>query len=141
MTIRLMYWALMLAALGFATASAADTDQAKAASKMAYYAAGDKAAAEYMNAHAQCETLEAAAQLVCIEEAKLVQTRAKGTAEMQYRNTAQIRLKVSNDIANAEYRVAEAKCRNQPDSEKKVCMKRADVLRSNIVANAKAGEK
>jgi hyperosmotically inducible protein len=130
-----------LAAFACATVSAADADQVKAASKAAYYAAGDKAAADYMDAHAHCETLDASMQAVCIEEAKLTQTRAKGIAEVQYRNTAQARLKASIDVANAEYRVAEAKCQSHADNEKKFCIRQANALRSVAIANAKAGQK
>jgi hyperosmotically inducible protein len=134
---RLMHAALAFVASGFMTIATADADQTKAA----YYAAGDKAAADYMNAHALCETLDADTQPVCIEEAKLVQTRAKGMAELQYRNDARTRQKVNINIANAEYRVAEARCQSRPANEKEVCIRQANALRSVAVANAKSGSK
>lgn len=134
---RVMHAALAFVASGFVATAAADANQAKAA----YYAAGDKAAAEYMSAHALCETLDAKIQPVCIEEAKLVQTRAKGMAELQYRNDAQTRQRVNINIATAEYRVAEARCQSRPASEKEVCIRQANALRSVAIANAKPGAK
>jgi hypothetical protein len=134
---RVMRLVLGIVAAGFASVSAADANQAKAA----YYAAGDKAAADYRDAHAQCETLDAKMQTVCIEEAKLAQTRAKGMADVQYRNTAQARQKASIDIANAEYRVAEAKCQDQDGNEKNVCIRQANALRAVAIGNAKAVQK
>lgn len=97
---------LGFAAFGVIAVSPAASDDAKAA----YYAAADKAAADYRDAHALCETLERNAQLICIEEAKLAQTRVKMNAEAQYRNTDQARQRASSAIANAEFAVAMARC-------------------------------
>ena len=126
------------AAAGFAAAPSAFSDEGKAA----YYAAADKAAADYRDAHAACEALgEGNAQIVCIEEAKLAQTRTKGTAEAQYRNTAQARQKAATDIANAEYAVAKARCESTEDNDKSACVRYANALRSAAIATAKDHQK
>jgi hypothetical protein len=129
--------ALGMAEIGFAMAAAASSDEAKAA----YYATADQAAADYRDAHARCETLDATVQKVCIEEAKLAQTRAKGTAEAQYKNTPQARQKAATDIANAEYAVAKAKCESNEAGDKNVCIRRANALRMVAIAEAKAGKR
>jgi hyperosmotically inducible protein len=126
-----------IAATGFATIAAADSDQGKAA----YYAAADQAAADFRDAHAKCDLLQGNEQLVCIEEAKLAQTRAKGTAEAHYRNTPQARQKASIDIANAEYGVAKARCEAKDGSDKEACIRLANALRSFAIAEAKSGRK
>ncbi len=137
---RLMRWISGLAAAGLTALAAAYPNQAKAESKAEYFAAGDAAAAEYMKAHAQCETLNTSLQSVCIEEAKLAQTRAKGTAEAKYRNTAQARQKARTDIVNAEYRVAEARCQSQDGNVKNVCIRQAKTVRVEALANVKASQ-
>lgn len=124
---------LGFAAFGVIAVSPAASDDAKAA----YYAAADKAAADYRDAHALCETLERNAQLICIEEAKLAQTRVKMNAEAQYRNTDQARQRASSAIANAEFAVAMARCENNEGTDKNACIRQAQALR----AAAKVGQK
>lgn len=133
----LMHLALGLAAIGAVTASQAGETAAKAA----YYAAADKAAADYRDAHAACETLDASLQAVCIEEAKLAQTRAKGNAEAHYRNTPQVRQKVNIDIANAEFSVARARCETRQGSDRLACMQQAEIARAAVIGAAKVGNK
>lgn len=133
-----LLWGFMLglAVIGYAVAAQAGSDEAKAV----YYAAADKAAADYRDAHAQCETLIGNAQTICIEEAKLAQTRAKGTAEAEYKNTAEARLKASTDIANAEYAVAKAKCESMEGMEKNTCLRQANALKIVTIFEAKAAQ-
>jgi hypothetical protein len=126
--------ALIALSGGLLTAVAADND----AAKVAYYAAGDKAAADFRDAHAICDTMTGSAQTICIEEAKLAQTRAKGNAEAEYRKTPQARLKARTDIANAEYAVAKAKCESIGGGDKEACLREANALRAVAIAEAKA---
>ncbi|OGB25352.1 MAG: hypothetical protein A3I66_02705 [Burkholderiales bacterium RIFCSPLOWO2_02_FULL_57_36] len=127
---------LGFAAVGFTEMSAAIADERKAA----YYAIADKAAADYRDAHAACDALDGNAQIVCIEEAKLAQTRTKGNAEAQYRNTAQARQKTGTDIANAEYAVAKARCESKEGNDKSACIRHAYALRIAAIAAAKAAQ-
>ncbi len=129
--------ALGFSVIGFAAAAEGGANDAKAV----YYAAADKAAADYRDAHARCETLHGNAQTVCIEEAKLAQTRAKGTAEAEYKNTREARLKASTDIANAEYAVAKAKCESMEGTEKNACLRHANALKIATIFEAKAAHK
>lgn len=128
---------LGLAATGFVTLLQAASNDAKAA----YYAAADKAAADYRDAHAACEALDMSMQSVCIEEAKLAQTRAKMNAEAHYRNTAQARQQANMAIANAEFAVAKARCEIRQDNEKNVCIKQAEATRVAAIKSAKASQK
>ena len=125
------------AAVALVAMPAVGADDAKAA----FYAAADKAAADYRDAHAACETLEQNAQSVCIEEAKLAQIKVKMNAEAQYRNTPQIRQKARIDIANAEFAVAAARCENSEGNDKNSCIRHARALRAVAIAAAKDGEK
>lgn len=133
----LTHLAVGLAALMAVMASQAGTNEAKAA----YYAAADKAAADYRDAHAACELLDASMQAVCIEEAKLAQTRAKGNAEAHYRNTAQARQKADIDIANAEFSVAKARCEFKEGSDRQACLRQAEITRAAMIGAAKVGHK
>lgn len=128
---------LGFAATGFVSLLQAASNDAKAA----YYAAADKAAADYRDAHAACEALDMSMQSVCIEEAKLVQTRAKMNAEAHYKNTAQARQQANMAIANAEFAVAKARCETTQDNERNVCIKQAEATRIAAIKSAKANQK
>lgn len=123
--------------IGSTAISAAAPDDAKAA----YEAAAENAASEYRNAHAKCDELNGNAQDVCIAQAKAAQTRAKGEAEAQYKNTAKARIKARTDLANAEYVVAEAKCGSKIGKDKDNCIKEAKAIKAAAIADAKLDRK
>ena len=125
------------AAAGFSPWLQAASNDAKAQ----YYAAADKAAADYRDAHAACEALDISMQSVCIEEAKLVQTRVKMNAEAHYKNTAQARQRANIAIANAEFSVAKARCEFRQDNEKNFCIKQAETTRVAAIKSAQTSQK
>lgn len=122
-------------AIGYVPFSSAES----AISKAEYYAIADKAAADFRDAHAVCDTLQGNAQTICVEEAKLAQTIAKGSAEARYKNTAQARTKASTDIANAQYAVAKARCEDKQDNDKDACLRYAVAAHAMALAQAKSG--
>jgi len=106
-----------------------------------YSAAKSKASADYKAAKAQCDTLKDNPKDVCIAEAKAAEKKAKAEAEAQYKNTDKARRDARIDAAEADYKVAKAKCGAMKGNEKDVCIKEAKATETKAKADAKASQK
>jgi hypothetical protein len=126
-----------MAMVGYFNVATATNQEAKDA----YYAAADKAAADYRDARLKCDVLNGNAQDVCVEQAKAAQTRAKGEAEALYLNTRKARQKARTDIANADFAVAKAMCGSKTGKDKDACIKQANAVQEHALADAKADRK
>jgi len=106
-----------------------------------YSAAKSKASADYKAAKAQCDTLKDNPKDVCIAEAKAAEKKAKAEAEAQYKNTDKARRDARIDAAEADYKVAKAKCGAMKGNDKDVCIKEAKATETKAKADAKASQK
>jgi len=106
-----------------------------------YSAAKSKASADYKAAKAQCDTLKDNPKDVCIAEAKAAEKKAKAEAEAQYKNTDKERRDARIEAAEADYKVAKAKCGAMKGNEKDVCIKEAKATETKAKADAKASQK
>src|SRR4029079_7911852 len=66
---------------------------------------------------------------------------AKADAEAQYKNTDKARRDARIDAAEADYKVAKAKCGAMKGNEKDVCIKEAKATETKAKADAKASQK
>ena len=131
-------YGLMIYLAGMTTYSVAlAADEAKATLK----ATEQSADADYKVAHEKCGALKDNAKDICIEEAKVVRTRAKAVALVNYENSAKNHAKALTEIANAEYALAKEKCDDKSGNDKDVCMKEAKAYQKTAIADAKAGKK
>ena len=122
---------------GFAANSiAADTN-----AKTTYKNAKESAEQTYKTAKANCDSLSGNAKDVCVEEAKAARVHAVAEAEVQYKNTPRARNSARKDMAEADYKVAKAKCDAKSGNEKDVCIKEAKAALVTAKADAKADKK
>lgn len=97
-----------------------------------------KAAADYKSAIANCSGMSGNARQVCVEEAKVARARSEADAVAQYRNTQKDRIKARTALANADYRLAKARCADMSGAEKDSCMSTARSVHTAALADAKA---
>ncbi|MFZ6779677.1 hypothetical protein ACO0LD_22835 [Undibacterium sp. Ji83W] len=129
---------LMISVAGFtASSSFAAADVAKASFK----ATEERAEADFKVAKAKCDALKDNAKDICVEEAKVVLTRAKAEALVNYENTPKNHVKAATDVADAEYALAAEKCDDKSGNDKDVCKKEAKAAQKIAIADAKAGKK
>jgi hypothetical protein len=128
---------LAVSAINFAVPAYAASADAKAT----YNASVAKAAADFKVARAQCDTITGNAKDVCIAEAKATQIHAEADASALYKGTPAARTSARNDIADADYEVAKAKCGAQNGNPKDVCLKEAKASVVAAKADAKADMK
>jgi hypothetical protein len=134
----------MIAGFGlliFIIGNGAASDVSPGDAKAIYETAAENAASEYRHAHAKCDELQGNAQDVCIAEAKAIQTRTKGQAEAQYKNTAKARIKARTDLANAEFIVASTRCEIKIVKDKDNCIKEAKAVKAAALVEAKMDRK
>lgn len=106
-----------------------------------YSAAKSKASADYKVAKAHCDTMKGNDKDVCVAEAKAAEKKAKAEAEAQYKNTDKARRDARIDAAEADYKVAKAKCGALKGDEKSACVKEAKATEAKTKADAKADQK
>jgi len=106
-----------------------------------YSAAKSKASADYKAAKTHCDTMKGNDKDVCVAEAKAAEKKAKSEAEAQYKNTDKARRDARIDAAEADYKVAKAKCGALKGDEKSACTKEAKAAEQKAKADAKADEK
>jgi len=106
-----------------------------------YSAAKSKASADYKAAKAHCDSMKGNDKDVCVAEAKAAETKAKAEAEASYKNTAKARRDARVDAAEADYKVAKAKCGALKGNDKDVCLKDAKATETKAKADAKADQK
>ena len=104
-----------------------------------YRAATQKAAAEYKTATAKCGSMNGNDKDVCMAEAKLARTRTEADALAQYNTSAAGKTKARNNLADAEYDLAKAKCGAKSGADKDDCMNNAKSVHTAAVADAKSG--
>lgn len=134
-----IFSAMLIGALatGYTGAAFAASDKAEAA----YKAAKESADALYKVEREKCNSLSGNPKDVCVDEAKLVEARAKAEAKATYKNTSSERVKARITIAGAEYDLAKTKCGSQIGNEKDVCVKQAKAAHVTAKADAKADKK
>lgn len=114
---------------------------AEGISKAEYNAAWHRAAADGKAARARCDELSGNRKNVCVAEARADETRRRAEAEAAYRNDDKGTRDARLAIADADYRVAKARCAARTGNEKKVCLAEADAARRKAKADAEAAKK
>ena len=104
-----------------------------------YRNATQKAAADYRDAIAKCDTMSGNGKDVCVAEAKLARTQTEGKALAKYSNSPASREKARTNLAEAEFTLAKARCDGKSGAEKDDCMNNAKSVHTAALADAKAG--
>lgn len=128
---------IAIATIGFVSSSNAATKEEKAT----YKAATDQADAEYKMARDKCKELKGNEKDVCSAEAKAARIHTKANAEAAYKKTPKAEREAREDIADADYAVAKAKCGSKSGNDKDVCIKEAKVVKTNAMMDSKANQK
>ena len=103
-----------------------------------YRNATQKAAADYRDAIAKCDTMSGNGKDVCVAEAKLARTQSEAKALSKYSNSPASREKARTNLAEAEFTLAKARCDSKSGAEKDDCMNNAKSVRTAALADAKA---
>ena len=120
---------LLIAILAMLIASSlplavANAQSATDSAKTTYNAAMDRAAADYKAAREKMQfTGWKRQESLRGSEAEAGEARAKAEAEAAYKNTPKAAASARKDIADADYKVAEAKCGSKSGNSKDVCIK------------------
>lgn len=104
-----------------------------------YRNATQKAAADYRDAIAKCDTMSGNGKDVCVAEAKLARTQTEAKALAKYSNSPASREKARTNLAEAEFTLAKARCDGKSGAEKDECMNNAKSVHTAALADAKAG--
>lgn len=104
-----------------------------------YRNATQKAAADYRDAIAKCDTMSGNGKDVCVAEAKLARTQTEAKALSKYSNSPASREKARTNLAEAEFTLAKARCDGKSGAEKDDCMNNAKSVHTAALADAKAG--
>jgi hypothetical protein len=127
--------------VGTAVGCAGSAMAASAESKAAYAAAGDKAAADYKAARAQCDSITGNPKDICIAQAKAARVQLEESAKAQYKGTSAARTSARKNIADANYAVDKAKCASQNGNAQDVCIKEAKAAMIAAQSDATADKK
>ena len=127
--------------LSCATLSIAGAASAASGDDAAYSAAKNQAKADYKVAHEKCTALKGNPKDVCVAETKAARERTEETAEAEYKNTDNARAHARKEIAQADYKVAKAKCDALKGNDNDVCVKNAKAAEITAKANATADKK
>ena len=120
-------------ALAFSTGAIAEN-----MSKADHSAAGDKIAAEYKTAKANCGSLSGNAADICVAEAKGKEKIALAELESTYKPSSKSRYEARVAKADADYGVAKQRCDDLAGNTKDVCVKEAKAAETAAKADAKA---
>ena len=136
---KLMIALFVTAGLGFAGASAAQTNAPMTApmSKASHTQAVKDADAQYKIDKEACSSLSGNAKDICVAEAKGKESVAKAEAEAAYKHTPKARENARIAHAQASYNVASEKCDDLAGNRKDVCVKEAKSELVKGKANAK----
>jgi hyperosmotically inducible protein len=104
-----------------------------------YRNATQKAAADYRDAIAKCDTMSGNGKDVCVAEAKLARTQTEAKAMSKYSNSPASREKARTSLAEAEFTLAKTRCDGKSGAEKDDCMNNAKSVHAAALADAKAG--
>jgi hyperosmotically inducible protein len=104
-----------------------------------YRNATQKAAADYRDAIAKCDTMSGNGKDVCVAEAKLARTQTEAKAMSKYSNSPASREKARTSLAEAEFTLAKTRCDGKSGAEKDDCMNNAKSVHTAALADAKAG--
>jgi hypothetical protein len=105
-------------------------ENAKAAAKSTYEAAGK-----------QCDAMNGNAKDICVAEAKAARVKTEENAEAAYKGTPKARAHAISEIAEANYQVAKERCGERTGNDKNVCIKVAKAELTKAKADAKANRK
>jgi hyperosmotically inducible protein len=103
-----------------------------------YRNATQKAAADYRDAIAKCDTMSGNGKDVCVAEAKLARTETEAKALSKYSNSPASREKARTNLAEAEFTLAKARCDGKSGADKDDCMNNAKSVHTAALADAKA---
>ncbi|HZW74462.1 MAG TPA: hypothetical protein VFF43_12995 [Caldimonas sp.] len=113
-------------------------------------AAGDRSAHEsamasakstYEAASKQCDAMKGNAKDICVAEAKAARIKTEEEAEAAYEGTPKARSRATSAIAEANYKVARARCDERTGNDKDVCIKVAKAGLTKAKADANANRK
>ncbi|RYF02187.1 MAG: BON domain-containing protein [Oxalobacteraceae bacterium] len=104
-----------------------------------YRNATQKAAADYRDAIAKCDTMSGNGKDICVAEAKLARTQTEAKAMSKYSNSPASREKARTSLAEAEFTLAKTRCDGKSGAEKDECMNNAKSVHTAALADAKAG--
>ena len=106
--------------------------------KTVYEQARSTAKADYDAARKQCNTLSGNAKDVCVAEARLERTKAESRAKATYEGTPRAQRNAADEVAEAEYELAEERCDDKGGNAKDVCEKDAKAAYERAKAEARA---
>lgn len=106
--------------------------------KVAYENAKASAKSTYEVAGKQCDAMKGNAKDICVAEAKAARIKTEEEAEAAYEGTPKARSRATSAIAEANYKVARARCDERTGNDKDVCIKEAKATRDKTKADAKA---
>lgn len=132
-----------VATIGFAS-TAGITGAASAPGptpKDTYTLARQSADTDYQSAHARCMTLSGVPKNVCAAEAEAVRTRATSSAKVQFKGTRQAHANARIAVANANFKVAQAKCESHTGNDKEICLQQAAAAQAAFKAYATPDKK
>lgn len=110
---------------------------ASAESTAAYKAAKEKAAAEYEVSMTGCKSLVANPKAICHAQAEAQRTLTLSDAQAVFTGTLKARTHARIETADADYKVAKAKCGSRSGNDKDVCIKEAKAVNVSTIADAK----
>ena len=112
-----------------------------AGDKTVYEQAKSSAKAGYDADKKACDPMKDNAKDVCVAEAKAKRTKTEMQAEADWKGTPKAREHATEEIAEADYKVAKERCDDQNGNAKDVCVKEAKAMMTRTVADAKASMK
>jgi hypothetical protein len=109
--------------------------------KLAYQQARDLAAANYKNAHAQCDAITGNPRDLCVAEAKAARVRGEEEARAKYEDTLKAYTRARMRIADANYDRDKTRCAGFTGNDKDVCTASAKAALVAAQADARADQK
>ena len=122
-------------AVGFAFSGGAI---AQGMSKDDYQAGKQRVASDYKSAKANCDSLSANQNDICMAQAKGSERIAMAELDASFKPTTTTRYKARVARADADYAVAKERCDEMAGNTKDVCVKESKAAQTTAVADAKA---
>jgi hypothetical protein len=129
--------ALRTLAVAIGAFALAGAGQAAAGDKAAYESAKASAKMTYDVAKARCDALKDNAKDICVAEAKAARVKTEADAEAAYKGTPKAREQAVHEAAEADYKVARARCDDRAGNDKDVCIKVAKAALVRAKSDAK----
>ena len=121
--------------------SAFAADNATGMDKAAYKSEKDQISSTYKADKKACDPMKGNAKDICVAEAKAARIKTEEEAEAAYEGTPKARSRATSAIAEANYKVARARCDERTGNDKDVCIKVAKAGLTKAKADANANRK